>query len=104
MISLLQPREAMFGDDLAYAFILGTALLQSGDVDKGEAYVAKVFGAGESAESHLLMGMAQLTRQDYPVGEAGAGARSATQSAAADRALTLRPRAARARRAAGGRT
>ena len=66
VISLLQPRESMFGDDLAYAFILGTALLQSGDAGKGETYVAKVFGAGESAESHLLMGMAHLAKQDYP--------------------------------------
>jgi tetratricopeptide (TPR) repeat protein len=66
VVSLLQPRESMFGDDLAYAFILGTALIQSGEADKGETYVAKVFGAGESGESHLLMGMAQLAKQDYP--------------------------------------
>jgi tetratricopeptide (TPR) repeat protein len=66
VIALLQPRESMFGADLSYAFILGTALLQSGDADKGETYVAKVFGAEDSAESHLLMGMAHLTRQDYP--------------------------------------
>ena len=65
VISLLQSRESMLGGDLAYAFILGTALLQNGDVDKGEPYVAKVFEAGDSAESHLLMGMAQLTKQDY---------------------------------------
>src|SRR5579872_2699274 len=76
VISLLQPRETMFGQDLAYAFILGTALLQTGDADKGETYVARVFGAGESAESHLLMGMAQLTKQDYPSAKQELEARS----------------------------
>src|SRR4051794_30953587 len=57
-VSLLQPREAMFDKDLAYAFLLGTALLRVGKSDEGQRYVDRVFGAGESAEGHLLMGMA----------------------------------------------
>jgi tetratricopeptide (TPR) repeat protein len=56
----------LFADDLAYAFLLGTALLHTGDAVEGQKYVDRIFGAGESAESHLLMGTAYLRRQDYP--------------------------------------
>ena len=66
LIALLKPREQMFGGDLAYAFLLGTALLHTGDNDEGQKYVDRVFGAGESAEAHLLLGTAHLSRQDYP--------------------------------------
>jgi len=66
LISLLKPREQMFGNDLAYAYLLGTALLHGDDVTEGQKYVDRVFGAGESAEAHLLMGTALLGRQDYP--------------------------------------
>ena len=49
----------------AYAYLLGTALLHLNDVIEGQKYVNVVFGAGESAEAHLLMGMAYLTQQDF---------------------------------------
>jgi tetratricopeptide (TPR) repeat protein len=66
LLSLLKPREQMFGNDQAYAFLLGTALLQTGDTVEGQKYVERVFGAGESAEAHLLMGVAHLGQHDYP--------------------------------------
>ena len=66
IVSLLQPRETMFGSDLSYAFILGSALLHLGEASDGQRYVDRVFAAGESAEGHLLMGMAYLGQQDYP--------------------------------------
>ena len=65
LVALLKPREQMFGNDLAYAYLLGTALLHVNDVVEGQKYVDRVFGAGESAEAHLLMGIAYLGRQDY---------------------------------------
>src|SRR5262245_10988014 len=64
-VSLLQPRESMFAGDMAYAYLLGTALLRVGKTDEGQRYVDRVFGAGESAEGHLLMGMAHLAQQNY---------------------------------------
>jgi tetratricopeptide (TPR) repeat protein len=64
--ALLRPREQMFGNDLAFAFILGTALLHLNETVEGQKYVDRVFGAGESAEAHLLMGTAFLAKQDYP--------------------------------------
>ena len=65
-IALLQPREGLFQGELAYAYILGTALLHTGRIDEGQKYVDRVFGAGESAEARLLMGIALLGRHDYP--------------------------------------
>ena len=64
-MSLLKPREQMFGGDLAYAYLLGTALLRMGDAAEGQEYVDRVFGAGESAEAHLLMGIAHFGQHDY---------------------------------------
>jgi tetratricopeptide (TPR) repeat protein len=64
-VALLKPREPLLGDDLAYAYLLGTALLRTGDAAEGQKYVDRVFGAGESAEAHLLMAIAHLGQHDY---------------------------------------
>lgn len=66
VVALLTPRESMFTGDLAFAYLLGTALLRTGDEVTGQTYVDRVFGAGESAEAHLLMGIAHLGQHDYP--------------------------------------
>jgi tetratricopeptide (TPR) repeat protein len=65
VVALLKPREQLFGSDLAYAYLLGTALLRTGDAVEGQKHVDRVFGAGESAEAHLLMGIAHLGQHDY---------------------------------------
>jgi protein O-GlcNAc transferase len=70
LVALLKPRERMFGNDLAFAYLLGTALLHVDDAAEGQKYVDRIFGAGESAEAHLLMGIAHLGRQDYPAAKA----------------------------------
>ena len=44
-VTLLQPREAMFGDDLAFAYVLGTALVQTGDERQGQQYIDRIFDA-----------------------------------------------------------
>ena len=70
VVSLLQPREQMFGNDLAYAYVLGTALLRLERVDDGQKYVDRIFGAGESAEARLLTGIAHMNRQDFRAAKA----------------------------------
>jgi tetratricopeptide (TPR) repeat protein len=65
LVLLLKPREQLFGTDLAFAYLLGTALLRLDDVVAGQEYVNKVFGAGESAEAHLLLGVAHFGQHDY---------------------------------------
>ena len=65
VIALLKPREQMFGNDLAYAYLLGTALLHIEATTEGQKYVDRVFGGGESAEAHLLLGIAHFSQHDY---------------------------------------
>ncbi len=65
-VTLLQPRESMFQDDLAFAYVLGTALVRTGDEQKGQLYIDRIFKNGDSAEGHLLMGIAHLNGFDYP--------------------------------------
>jgi tetratricopeptide (TPR) repeat protein len=66
VVALLKPRERLFENDLAYAYLLGTALLHTDDAAEGQKYIDRIFGVGESAEAHLLMGTAHLGQQDYP--------------------------------------
>jgi Tfp pilus assembly protein PilF len=65
VIDLLTAREADFPEDLAYAYLLGTALLRQNETEKGQVLIDRIFRNGESAEGHLLMGMAHLNRRDY---------------------------------------
>jgi tetratricopeptide (TPR) repeat protein len=70
LIALLKPREQLFGDDLSYAYLLGTALLHENEIVEGQKYVDRVFGAGESAEAHLLLGIAHFGQHDYRAAKA----------------------------------
>jgi tetratricopeptide (TPR) repeat protein len=81
VVALLKPREPLLGSDLAFSYLLGTALLRTGDAVEGQTYVDRVFGAGESAEGHLLMAIAHLGRHDYR-----------TAKTELQRALQLNPR------------
>jgi protein O-GlcNAc transferase len=73
VVSLLKPRGPMFEQDLAFAYLLGTALLNTGRGDEGQRYIDRIFAVGDSAEGHLLMGIAYLTRQDYREAKAELG-------------------------------
>ena len=65
VVDLLAPRETDFPEDLAYAYLLGTALLRQGETDRGQVLIDRIFKRGESAEGHLLMGLAHLNRRDF---------------------------------------
>jgi tetratricopeptide (TPR) repeat protein len=80
-VSLLKPREAMFEGDLAFAYVLGTALLQTDDEKEGQVYIDRIFTAGDSAEAHLLIGVAYLNHFQYASGKSEL-----------ERALQLNPR------------
>ena len=64
------------------------------DVVEGQEYVNRVFGAGESAEAHLLLGIAHLGQHDYRAAKTELETALQAESEAADCALALRPRAA----------
>ena len=40
-VAVLEPREPMFGDDLAFAYVLGSALLRTGDEQRGQRCIDK---------------------------------------------------------------
>jgi tetratricopeptide (TPR) repeat protein len=65
VVDTLAAHDAMYADDLAYAYLLGMALVRTGDQPRGQVYIDRIFKAGESAEGHLLMGLAYLTGFDY---------------------------------------
>jgi Tfp pilus assembly protein PilF len=74
--ALLTPLHDASPDDRAVAYLLGVALLQDKQIDKGKLVLDGVLRDGESAETRLLMGASKLGAGDY------AGAREDLQRAA----------------------
>ena len=66
VVKLLDPVAAHAPDDLAVAYLLGTALVRDGQVARGQAVVNKILRHGDSAETYLLLGTARLNAGDYP--------------------------------------
>jgi len=64
VVALLQPHEAELLDDHLFAYLLGTALIQTNDLERGQAVIDRLFRDGESAEGHLLMGIQHMRRVD----------------------------------------
>jgi tetratricopeptide (TPR) repeat protein len=64
VVALLGPREEEFKDDRLYAYLLGSALLRRNELARGQRYIERLFQGGESAEAHLLMGVAHFKRGD----------------------------------------
>jgi tetratricopeptide (TPR) repeat protein len=65
VIRVLQPVEDRHPDDLAIAYLLGTALIRDQQVEKGQILVDRILRNGESAESHLMLGDAKLNVSDF---------------------------------------
>lgn len=65
-IHLLQPFSKADPDNLAIAYMLGTALLRNKQREEGAAVIDRILRNGESAESHLLLGMTKYEAMEYP--------------------------------------
>lgn len=65
-ITLLQPLAKAHPDDLALAYVLGTALLRNKQREEGATVIDRILRNGESAESHLLLGMTKYEAMEYP--------------------------------------
>jgi tetratricopeptide (TPR) repeat protein len=63
--AILQPIAAAHEDDAAFAYVYGMALLQDKQTDLGLTYLDRILRRGESAEAHLLMGLAKQAAADY---------------------------------------
>jgi tetratricopeptide (TPR) repeat protein len=64
VVSLLVPWEGELENDRAFAYLLGNALLRQNELLRGQRYIDRLFRGGETAEAHLLMGIAHLQRRD----------------------------------------
>ena len=65
-IALLQPVAKTHPDDLAIAYMLGTALLRNKQREEGAAVIDRILHNGDTAESHLLLGMTKFEAMEYP--------------------------------------
>jgi tetratricopeptide (TPR) repeat protein len=91
VIELLTPIEESDPNNRAVLYMLGLALVRSGEPEKGQKLVERLLQGGESAEAHYLLGSVAFMAKDYPA----AGAAVAL--------LLLRASAAVLRRSRGGR-
>jgi tetratricopeptide (TPR) repeat protein len=66
VIGLLSPFEAGHRAEPGFAYLLGMALIRSGDVARGEALVDQLLRDANSPEAHFLIANAAFSRQDYP--------------------------------------
>jgi tetratricopeptide (TPR) repeat protein len=64
--ALLTPWAKQKPDDLAVAYLLGTALVRDNQVARGQVFIEKILHNGGSAEAHLLLGTTTLNARDYP--------------------------------------
>src|SRR5262245_54972317 len=63
---LLTPLSDKRPDDLAIAYLLGTALIRDNQVSRGQVVIDRILRNGDSAEARLLLGTTKLNAQDYP--------------------------------------
>jgi tetratricopeptide (TPR) repeat protein len=64
VIELLSPLEAAYGDNRAFAYLFGNALISDNQVAKGQALIDRVFRGEDSAEARLLIGSILLLADD----------------------------------------
>jgi tetratricopeptide (TPR) repeat protein len=66
VIELLTPVEAEHRDELAIAYLLGTALINDGHIPEGQKRVDRILSKGDSAEARFLLGNQMFAAGDFP--------------------------------------
>lgn len=80
VIALLDPLADADPNDLALAYLLGTALLHQGQDQRGALMIERVLRNGDTAEAHMLMAFTRMKANDK---------KGATEEV--DRAIALNP-------------
>jgi tetratricopeptide (TPR) repeat protein len=65
-IDTLALWQNSYGDSAAFAYILGSALIETDRLAQGQVLIDRIFSKGDSAEAHLLMATVHLRRTDNP--------------------------------------
>jgi tetratricopeptide (TPR) repeat protein len=65
VIELLTPVESAEPDNRAVAYMLGMALINDKQLDKGQERIERILRDGDSAEAHVMMGTTYLTITEY---------------------------------------
>ena len=66
VIDLLRPLASQRPDDLGLAYMLGMALLHTGNIAEGQALLDRILRHGDSVEARFLMGTRMFEAGDYP--------------------------------------
>jgi tetratricopeptide (TPR) repeat protein len=64
VVALLDPIAASGPDNRAVDYVLGTALLHEGQVERGTPFIQRLLESGESAEAHMLMAYTKYQASD----------------------------------------
>jgi tetratricopeptide (TPR) repeat protein len=80
VIALLDPVASTGTEEQAVDYLLGTALLHVGQIDRGAPLIQKLLQHGETAEAHMLLAYTQLQAHD-----------KAKSMAEVERAIELNP-------------
>jgi tetratricopeptide (TPR) repeat protein len=65
VIALLEPLEKESPNDMALAYMLGTALIRDNQPGRGQLIVNRVLRQGDSAEARLLLGTTKMNAQEF---------------------------------------
>lgn len=60
VVELLDPVVTVSTDDLGAVYLMGTALVRDGRVERGQIWLDRILKNGDTAEAHLLIGTAKL--------------------------------------------
>lgn len=65
VIGLLGPLDADYGDDPAFSYLYGAALMRSNQMERGQQVMDRILKNGDSAEARVLMATARIHRKDW---------------------------------------
>ncbi len=65
VIELLAGIEQKDADNLAVAYMLGTALVKDNQVERGQRLLDRILRDGDRAEARMLMGLAKIGQSDF---------------------------------------